>query len=59
MINNVLKIGICQKVKKKVLKSTTGKVTDYTKIKKISCSLVDENNKGMHKMAIFTINPLS
>lgn len=34
MINNVNKIGICPKVKKKLLKSTIGKVTDYTKIKK-------------------------
>lgn len=34
MINNVHKIGTSQKVKKKVLKKTIGKVADYSKIKK-------------------------
>lgn len=56
---NMHKFGLCLGVKKKVLKSTVGGVTDYIKMKKKGFSLVVENNKGMHKMAILTINPLS
>lgn len=41
---NTHKFGLCLEVKKKVLKSTVGGVTDNIKMIKKSFSLVVENN---------------